>query len=137
VATAPLPKRPYLLRALHQWITDSGHTPHLVVAADRPEVKVPVQFVEEGRITLNISYSATSHLDLGNDAVVFDARFSGTPHRVYVPLNAVLGIYARETGEGLVFPTDEYGGDAAPAPDDPPPAIPPAPTGRPSLKVVK
>ena len=107
-APVTTPKRPYLLRALHQWITDNGQTPHLVVDAGQPGVAVPEQHVQDGRIILNISYSATSRLDLANDAISFDARFGGVPRTVRVPVAAVLGIYARETGEGLVFPTDEY-----------------------------
>ena len=127
------PKRPYLLRALHQWMTDNGQTPHLVVDATQSGVAVPEQLVQDGRITLNISYSATSRLELTNDEVVFDARFGGTPRRVRIPLPAVLAIYARESGEGLVFPVDEYGDAPPPAPDTP--STPPP--GRPSLKVVR
>jgi stringent starvation protein B len=128
------PKRPYLLRALHQWMTDNDQTPHIVVDATVAGVQVPEQHVKDGRITLNVSYSATSHLELGLDAVTFDARFGGVPRRVWIPLPAVVGVFARETGEGLVFPTDEYGGAATP----PPPETPsPPPPGRPSLKVVR
>lgn len=106
--------------------------------AAQPGVSVPEQHVQDGRIILNVSYSATGRLDLGNDAISFDARFGGVPRTVRVPMAAVLGIYARETGEGLVFPADEYG-----PPGEAPPPAPPAPsggtpaTGRPSLKVVK
>lgn len=128
------PKRPYLLRALHQWMTDNDQTPHLVVDASLPGVAVPAEHVKDGRIVLNVSYSATRNLDLGNDEVVFQARFSGTPRRLAIPLPAILGIYARESGEGLVFPADEYPGatsaSAPEAPPDPPP-------GRPTLKVVR
>jgi len=133
--TPPLtPKRPYLLRALHQWMTDNGQTPHIVVDAAVAGVQVPVEHVKDGRITLNVSYSATSHLDLGLDVVSFDARFGGVARRLRVPLAAVLGIYARETGEGLMFPADEYGAQPPTAtPPDPPPPSP----GRPSLKVVR
>ena len=130
------PKRPYLVRALHEWMSDAGLTPHLVVDATAPGVRVPERYVEDGRIVLNVSHGATQALVLGNERIAFQARFGGTPHAVEVPLPAVLGIYARESGEGLVFPTDEYAtGDApGPTPDEPPPAPPPA---RPSLKVVK
>lgn len=124
------------MRALHEWMTDGNLTPHLVVDATQPGVRVPEKFVENGRIVLNISYSATQALTLGNERIVFSARFGGAPHQVDVPIAAVLGIYARESGEGLVFPTDEYGAgkpDSAP-PDEPPPAPPP---GKPSLKIVK
>ena len=130
------PKRPYLVRALHEWMTDAGLTPHLVVDATRPGVQVPEKFVTDGRIVLNVSHGATQGLVMGNATVAFNARFGGTPHRVEVPLPAVLGIYARESGEGLVFPTDEYpDGSSPPPPAGEPPPAPPA--GRPSLKVVK
>lgn len=133
---SPPPKRPYLVRALHEWMTDAGLTPHLVVDATAPGVRVPEKFVTDGRIVLNVSHGATRGLVLGNERVAFQARFAGAPMEVEVPLPAVLGIYARESGEGLVFPTDEYGTDGTTAPpsDEPPPA---PPTGRPALKVVK
>ena len=125
-------------------MTDNGQTPHLVVDATQAGVAVPEQHVQDGRIILNISYSATSRLELTNDEVRFDARFGGVPRTVRAPLAAVLGIYARETGEGLVFPTDEYASSsdgpqteppAPPVPGAPPPSPPPA--GRPALKLVR
>jgi stringent starvation protein B len=133
------PKRPYLVRALHEWMTDAGLTPHLVVDATRPGVQVPEKFVTDGRIVLNVSYGATQGLVMGNTTVAFNARFGGTPHHIEVPLPAVLGIYARESGEGLVFPTDEYpdGGTPPPPAGEPPPAPSTPPAGRPALKVVK
>lgn len=132
------PKRPYLLRALHQWMTDNNQTPHLVVDATHAGVAVPQEHVQNGRITLNLSYSATSNLAMGNDDISFDARFGGTARRVFIPVRAVLGIYARESGEGLVFPPEEYAAEpaAGPGKPDPDPAGPPAPR-RPGLKVVK
>jgi stringent starvation protein B len=130
------PKRPYLLRALHQWMIDNNQTPHLVVDAAYAGVVVPGEHVQDGRITLNLSYSATSNLVMGNDAISFDARFGGVGRRVLVPVPAVLGIYARESGEGLVFPPEEYAADAGPGKPDPAPTGPPAPR-RPGLKVVK
>lgn len=124
-------------------MTDNGQTPHLVVDAAQSGVAVPEQHVQDGRIILNVSYSATSRLEITNDEITFDARFGGVPRNVRVPLAAVLGIYARETGEGLVFPTDEYAppsGDGSPTelpgPDDTPPDTPP-PAKRPSLKIVR
>jgi stringent starvation protein B len=117
-------------------MTDNGQTPHLVVDATQPGVAVPEQHVQDGRIILNVSYSATSRLELTNDEVSFDARFGGVPRKVCAPLAAVLGIYARETGEGLVFPTDEYAPSGeAPPPEPPAPTTPPA--GRPALKLVR
>jgi stringent starvation protein B len=132
------------------WIVDCGWTPHLIVDATPDTVQVPRQFVKEGRIVLNISASATQSFRIGNEAVEFNARFSGVGHHIVVPCDHVLGIYARETGQGMVF-TDEPGGAAASeggaagastAPsddggDEPPPAAPEPPKKRPSLKVVK
>lgn len=132
------PRRPYLLRALHEWISDSGETPHIVVDAAAEGVVVPRQYVKDGKIVLNVSFTATQVLKLGNEAVSFEARFSGTSFAVYVPVRAVLGIYARETGQGMIFPE----GDADPDPTDTPPATPAststAPASkRPKLQVVK
>ncbi|MBM4221043.1 MAG: hypothetical protein FJ170_03740, partial [Gammaproteobacteria bacterium] len=110
----------------------------LVVDATHAGVAVPQEHVQNGRITLNLSYSATSNLAMGNDDISFDARFGGTARRVFIPVRAVLGIYARESGEGLVFPPEEYAAEpaAGPGKPDPDPAGPPAPR-RPGLKVVK
>ncbi len=116
------PRRPYLLRALHEWITDSGNTPHIVVDAASESVVIPRQYVKDGKIVLNVSFSATQFLKLGNDFVTFEARFGGTSFSVNVPIKAVLGIYARETGQGMIFPE----GDADPDPDDKSPSPPPS-----------
>lgn len=123
--------RPYLIRALWEWISDNGMTPHLLVNADHKGVEVPRQFVEDGRIVLNVSANAARNLELGNDYISFGARFSGTPMDVLVPVSAVLGIYARENGQGMLFPEDGEG----PSPDGPEP--PSLPEDRPTLKVVK
>ncbi len=125
--------RPYLIRAIWQWISDNNLTPHLLVDADAKGVEVPRQFVEDGRIVLNVSASAARDLELGNDYISFGARFSGTPMDILIPVNAVLGIYARENGRGMLFPEDEDGDVSPEPPEDP---TPPA-GGRPSLKVVK
>jgi stringent starvation protein B len=114
-----LPRRPYLLRAMHQWMSDSGMTPHVLVDTYLQGVDVPKAYVRDGRIVLNISLNATRHLDLGNDLISFEARFGGVPRLVRVPLAAVLSIYARETGEGMVFPPE---GELAPRPPDAPTA---------------
>jgi stringent starvation protein B len=131
------PRRPYLLRAMHEWISDSGCTPHVVVDAGVTGVEVPRQFVQDGKIVLNLSWSATAQLKLGNDELTFSGRFGGTPMSVRIPVAAVLAIYARETGQGMIF-TDE---DAPPPQGEPPeqPASPEAgtATARPRLKVVK
>ena len=108
------PRRPYLLRALHEWISDSGETPHIVVDAGAEGVTVPRQYVKDGKIVLNVSFSATQMLKLGNDFVSFEARFSGVGFAGAGPGSRHLGIYARETGQGMIFPE----GDADPDPTD-------------------
>jgi stringent starvation protein B len=119
------PRRPYLLRALYEWISDSGDTPHLVVDAGIEGVMVPQQYVKDGKIVLNVSHSATQFLNLGNEAVSFEARFGGVSYSVQVPVRAVLGIYARETGQGMIFPE----GDADPDPTDNKTPTPPKTSG--------
>ena len=127
-----LPKRPYLLRAMHQWITDCGNTPHVIVDAGREGAEVPRAYVKDGKIVLNLSEGATQRLRLGADLVEFDARFAGVVHHVRFPVSAVLGIYARETGEGMVFSEQDLG------PEPPTKPSPPEDGGRrPQLKVVK
>lgn len=99
--------RPYLLRAFYEWIVDNDCTPHLVVSADFPSVQVPTQFIQEGQIVLNISPSAVTNFSMDNQALSFNARFGGQPMQVYVPVGAILAIYARENGEGTVFTPEE------------------------------
>ena len=112
-------KRPYLIRAMHEWMSDNGHTPHLVVDAGMAGVVVPDEHVQDGRIVLNISYSAAHALQLDNDAVSFRARFGGNPFDVCVPVRSILGIYARETGQGMVFSDGSpESPDPEPGPDD-------------------
>ncbi|MFK3649333.1 ClpXP protease specificity-enhancing factor [Lysobacter enzymogenes] len=98
--------RPYLLRALYEWIADNGMTPHLLVDATRPAVQVPSHAVKDGKIVLNVAARAVSHLEMGNDFIRFSARFGGVSHPVSVPVGAVLAIYARETGQGMALPED-------------------------------
>jgi stringent starvation protein B len=105
--------RPYLLRALLDWICDNALTPHLLVDATVPAVVVPTQFVQQGKITLNIGPNAVQGLDMGNDAITFSARFAGQPMQVYVPVAAVLAIFARENGQGMMF-GQEPGSDSQP-----------------------
>jgi stringent starvation protein B len=144
--------RPYLLRALYEWIVDNNGTPHLVVFAHAEGVLVPQQHVnKDGQIILNIAPSAVKELFITNEGVSFSARFSGMETSIYVPYGAVLGIYGRENGEGMMF---EF--EATPTPPVPPAPKPPAPktdgtkpntpksnvstigaAKRPSLKVVK
>ncbi len=108
-------RRPYLIRAIYDWVLDNGLTPHLLVAADAAGVEVPGEFVtEDSRITINVSPTAVRNLELGNDWIHFSARFSGRPFQVNVPPGAVLALYARENGEGMLF------GEAEDPPDPPP-----------------
>ncbi|HPF26647.1 MAG TPA: ClpXP protease specificity-enhancing factor [Steroidobacteraceae bacterium] len=128
--TARTSKRPYLLRAMHDWMTDNGETPHVIVDSEQPGVEVPRAYVKDGKVVLNLSATATQHLVLGNSAIEFDARFAGVVHHVNVPIAAVLGIYARETGEGMVFSEQDLSPE--------PPNKSPDDTGkRPQLKIVK
>ncbi|WP_443190125.1 ClpXP protease specificity-enhancing factor [Pseudomonas indica] len=134
--------RPYLVRALYEWIVDNDCTPHLLVNAEFPGVQVPPGFASDGQIVLNVSPSAVRHLHMDNEAVSFEGRFGGIAHSLYIPTSAVLAIYARESGQGMVFdlgPPIPGEGDEKPGPDDDAPSggNPPRPSGRPSLKVVK
>lgn len=127
--------RPYLLRALYEWIVDNGCTPHIIVDATLPGVEVPEQYVKDGQIVLNLSPSAVIELQLGDDNVSFNGRFGGRPTDVFIPIAAVLGIYARENGQGMAFEVEE---DNDPEPDDGGKAPTPLRRGgKPSLKVVK
>ncbi|RUO62656.1 ClpXP protease specificity-enhancing factor [Pseudidiomarina insulisalsae] len=96
-------RRPYMLRAVYEWLVDNQLTPHLVVDANQPGCQVPFEFVQDGQIVLNIAPSAVGNLQLANDRVEFNARFSGKPHHVYVPMVAVVALYARENGAGTIF----------------------------------
>ena len=125
------PNRPYLIRAIWQWISDNGLTPYILVDAGVEQVQVPRQFVEDGRIVLNISAGAVLDLNMDNEFVSFNARFSGAAMDVFVPVSSVLGIYARENGQGMLFPENE----AEPTPPEPGKPQPASP--RPSLKLVK
>ena len=100
-------KRPYLIRALNDWIVDSDLTPYLMVDATGDGVQVPAEFVNDGRIVLNISPGAVRDLLLADEAVSFSARFSGRPFSIHVPVSYILAIYARENGEGMMFDTGE------------------------------
>jgi stringent starvation protein B len=104
--------KPYLLRALYEWCTDNGYTPHIAVRVDN-QTRVPRQFVRDNEIVLNISFEATSQLQMGNEWIEFSARFSGKSHKLEVPVANVLAIYARENGQGMAFPVESAGGEAA------------------------
>ncbi|PID46723.1 MAG: ClpXP protease specificity-enhancing factor [Proteobacteria bacterium] len=142
-------RSPYLMRAIHDWILDNGLTPYVLIDATQPNVDVPWDYVEDGRIILNISPSAANQFLIDNDGLSFDARFAGKPSAVFAPISAVKAIYAAENGEGMGF-------DALPAaeaaesqevdsevessePDSNPDPEPPKPPAgkRPALRVVK
>lgn len=100
-------QRPYLLRAIYEWIVDNGMTPHVLVDATLPGVRVPRHAVQEGRIVLNIADRAVGHLRMDNDALTFSARFGGVSQSVVVPMYAVVALYTRETGQGMRMPDEE------------------------------
>lgn len=116
--------RPYLLRALYEWISDNEMTPHLLVDAGQPGVQVPPHTVKDGKVVLNIAARAVAALELANDAVRFTARFGGVSQPVSVPVSAILAIYARETGQGMALPED-----SGPTAEDEPPTPPSEPGG--------
>lgn len=145
--------RPYLIRALHEWLVDNQCTPHLLVISEYPGANLPEGFAQDGQIVLNVSPAAVRYLQMDNEAVSFEARFGGVPFQVYIPIAAVLAIYARENGQGMFFEPEELAlpasDEAEPtlavvdsAADDMPPetseasAAKPA-KGRPTLTVVK
>lgn len=97
-----IPTKPYMLRAIHEWCVDNNLTPHLLVAVNS-QARVPMAYVKDGEIVLNLSYSATKDLHIDNDAIVFSARFGGVSQNLYVPMSAVKGIFARENGQGMFF----------------------------------
>lgn len=146
-ATRMTSYRPYLLRALTEWINDNGMTPHILVDAGIPGVRVPPGVVREGKVVLNIADRAVVGLQMDNEWIGFTARFGGVSQPVSVPIGAVLAVYARETGQGMVLPEEAAGGshshddEERPDPGDPetPPDGPadPAPGKRPHLRVVK
>jgi len=123
------PLKPYLIRSVYEWIIDNGLTPHLLVDALHNQAVIPQQFVNDGKIVLNLRPQAVEALSLGNDDIEFNARFSGKPMHIIVPIAAVLAIYAKENNKGMGFDQEDYH-DAG----DPPPAPPPT---RPHLRVVK
>jgi stringent starvation protein B len=124
--------KPYLIRALHEWIVDNNLTPHLLVNAEIPGVQVPTEYIDSGRITLNISPTATQGLQLGNDWIDFQARFNDKTVRVLTPVVAVLAIYARENGQGVIFENSTK--DNSDHDGNPPP---PRTKQKPKLVVVK
>ena len=112
------PNRPYLVRALFEWIIDNDCTPYLILGTDVAGVEVPVDYIEDGKIVLNVSPTAVRNLDIGNTEVSFDGRFAGAPHHISAPIGAVLAIYAKETGQGMAFEAEAT--DEPEPPDDTP-----------------
>lgn len=132
--------RPYLIRAIYDWIVDSGLTPYMLVNAQAADVTVPTQYIQDGKIILNVGPQAVRGLELTNDWVMFSARFSGVSMEVSLPPLAVLAIYAKENGRGMVFSDEDETGSHEGPEDEPPPSgdePPLPPKGRPSLRVVK
>lgn len=131
--------RPYLIRALYEWIEDNGLTPHVLVNAELPGVEVPPQHIHEGQIVLNINPAAVRDLKLGNEWIEFNARFGGVARTVRIPVTAVLAIYARENGQGMAFGEERGSDDEPPPPPSsaPQPDKPARPGRKPTLKIVK
>lgn len=130
--------RPYLMRALYEWIVDNGCTPYVVVNANRDDVQVPRTYVKDGQIVLNVAPGAVVGFRIDNAAMEFSARFGGVAMQVYAPMSAVLGIYARENGQGMIFEPEENSPPEPPAPEST--SAPSAKTkkpGKPGLKIVK
>ncbi len=127
--TAMTSNRPYLLRAMFEWINDNDLTPYLLVEAGAPGVRVPASAIKDGRVVLSIAPRAVAQLDIGTERVSFLARFSGVSHSIEVPVTAVLAIYAQENGQGMMFPAENSPEPEPPVPDEAP--------KRPRLRVVK
>ncbi|MFN7085366.1 MAG: ClpXP protease specificity-enhancing factor [Burkholderiales bacterium] len=132
--------KPYLIRAIHEWCSDNSFTPYLSVKVDA-DTRVPMEYVKNGQILLNLSFDAAYRLTIGNDSIRFAARFRGISHECSIPIAAVIGIFARENGQGMFFPPEETAvadGAATPAVDQPSQSPPAPPTGgKPKLQVVK
>jgi stringent starvation protein B len=122
-ATATTATRPYLIRALYEWCTDNGFTPQIAVTVN-DRVQVPREYVKNGEIVLNISFGATSALQLGNDFIEFKGRFAGTARDIMIPVGQVTAIYARENGQGMAFPLESPAGERSTR-------LTSAPTGKP------
>ena len=124
--------KPYLIRAIHEWCSDSGLTPYLSVQVNAA-TRVPAEHVKNGEIVLNVSYDATHRLTIGNDLIQFSARFAGVSRECSIPVDAVTGIFARENGQGLFFPREAPA--EAVSPSTPEPTTPNG--GRPKLQIIK
>ncbi|MDD5580840.1 MAG: ClpXP protease specificity-enhancing factor [Methylobacter sp.] len=123
------PLKPYLIRSIYEWLIDNNLTPHLLVDAENSNASLPQEFIEDGKIVLNIRPEAIQGLSLGNEEIQFNARFSGKPMHIATPITAVIAIYAKENGKGMIFDHEDNEEDETP-PDKTPPA-------RPNLRLVK
>lgn len=136
------PSKPYLMRALYEWIVDNQCTPYMLVDVRASGVMVPEGYSDEGRMVLNLAPTAIRNFVINNEAVSFEARFGGTPHQLFVPVQAVLAVYAQENGQGMFFEPEQLSehdaGESSEqeAVTEPKPE-PPKPDGRPSLRIVK
>jgi stringent starvation protein B len=124
------PLKPYLIRSIYEWIIDNQLTPHLLVDAENPDAVLPTDFIENGKIVLNMRPEAIQDLLLGNNEIQFHARFSGESIHIITPTTAVLAIYAKENGKGMVFDPEESDNDT-------PPSTPEKKHTKPQLRVVK
>lgn len=138
-----LSTKPYLIRAIYEWCSDSGYTPYISVKVD-DNTRVPSEYVKNGEIILNISHDAAHHLTLGNEVIQFSARFAGVSREISIPMTTVQGIFARETARGMVFPpeveSDAQDEASRKEPDEPQPSSrrpPAAATKNRRLQVVK
>ncbi|MDQ6646753.1 MAG: ClpXP protease specificity-enhancing factor [Pseudomonadota bacterium] len=136
--------RPYLLRAIYDWVTDNDLTPYVLVDAGFAGVRVPAQVIKDGQVVLNLAMRAVANLDLGNDWISFQARFSGVSQTIQIPVQAVLALYAQENGQGMMFPAEDEGGKTPPPSAPETDHAPPSPSsdekpkrGAPHLRVVK
>ena len=128
--------KPYLIRAIYDWCTDNGYTPYLSVRVD-VNTRVPMSYVKDGEIVLNISMDAVQNLQLGNEEITCGGRFGGVAHKIVVPVGAVIGIFSKETGQGLAFQGQESAPTEAGATGGDKPPDEPPPSGKPHLRVVK
>jgi stringent starvation protein B len=133
---AEISTKPYLIRALYEWCSDSGYTPQILVAVDG-RTRVPPGFVKDGQIVLNISASSTRNLMLDNEWIQFSARFGGVSHEISIPVDRVAAIFARENGQGLHFEPVDSSAPTEPTPPSSQGDAPPPPKGKPARKVVK
>ncbi|MDD5460609.1 MAG: ClpXP protease specificity-enhancing factor [Methylococcales bacterium] len=124
------PLKPYLIRSIYEWIIDNDLTPYLLVDAENSRAILPQQFVQDGKLVLNVRPEAIQGLSLGNEEIQFNARFSGKPMHIVTPVAAVMAIYAKENGKGMIFDQEDSESDETPPPENTPPR-------KPTLRVVK